>query len=222
MLLPTVFRLLVVAWLVYIAVYDWRTWTVPARLTWPVLLAACAGLAWRGAWAPLALFGIYFLWDTTVGDLKRLVTPHTPVTAQDEKRWLLPTGFVCVLTVGLLLVAQQQGSPAAFFTLSLALVHLLWRLGRLPGGDTGLLLALLGLFPSLSFLVLAAIVVTLVVLPQLLWRYRADWGPLWRTLVTQGPWLAWQLGQQTYQAKAKPAPVAYLFALAGMGALWLL
>ncbi len=210
------------AWLVYIAVYDWRTWTVPARLTWPVLLAACGGQAWRGAWAPLTLFSSYFIWDTTVGDLKRLLTPRAPVTAQDEMRWLLPHAFVLVLTVGLLLVAQQQGPTAAFFTLSLALVHLLWRLGRLPGGDTGLLLALLGLFPSLRFLVLAAVIVTLTVLPQFLWRYRADWGPLWRTLVTQGPWPAWQLCKLAYQAKAQPAPVAYLFALAGMGALWLL
>ena len=73
MLLPTAFRLILAAWLAYVAVYDWRTWTVPWWTTWPVILAACLGHAGRGAWAPLALFALCFIWDTTIGDVKRLL-----------------------------------------------------------------------------------------------------------------------------------------------------
>jgi Flp pilus assembly protein protease CpaA len=221
MLLPTVFRLLVAIWLVYIAVYDWRTWTVPWWTTWPVILAACVGQAGRGAWAPLALFGLCFLWDTTVGDLRRLLGCRY-LDRQDDTRWLVPDVAAVGVTALFLVIARRQGQPAFVFTLGLALVHGLWRLGRLPGGDAALLMALLGLFPSPRFLPLAALVVALVVLPRLVWRYRADLVTAAHAGWVAGPWTALAVLRVAAQAKAKPEPVAYLFALAGLAALvWL-
>jgi len=221
MLLPTVFRLLVAGWLVYVAVYDWRTWTVPWWTTWPVILAACVGQAGRGAWAPLALFGLCFLWDTTVGDLRRLLGCRY-LDRQDDTRWLVPDPAACALTLVLLVMARGQGEPAFTLTLGLALVHLLWRLGRLPGGDAALLMALLGLFPTPRFLPLAALVVVLAVLPRLAWRYRTDLAAAAHDGWVAGPWAALATLRVAAQAKAKPEPVAYLFTLAGLAALvWL-
>ena len=138
MLLPAVFRGLLVAWLVYVAVYDWRTWTVPWWTTWPVIIAACLGHAGLGAWVPLVLLVLYYLWDTTVGDLKRLLRWRFIDTERDDRRWLIPDLVAFALTVALLAVARGQGEAAFFFTAGFALVHLLWRLGRLPGGRCGL------------------------------------------------------------------------------------
>ena len=101
-------------------------------------------------------------------------------------------------------------------------MHLLWRLDRLPGGDAALLIALLALFPSLRFLVLACLVVAAVVLPRLAWRYRHDMVAAARAGLTAGPWAALTVFRAAAQAKSKPEPVAYLFALAGIAALvWL-
>ena len=148
MLLPTAFRLILAAWLVYVAVYDWRTWTVPWWTTWPVILAACLGHAGRGAWAPLALFALCFIWDTTVGDVKRLLRWRTINVAWDDDHWLVPDAAAFAPTALLLAVARGQGKAAFTFTLGFALVHVLWRLGRLPGGDAALLIALLGAVPQ--------------------------------------------------------------------------
>jgi hypothetical protein len=90
MLLPAVFRLLPAAWLVYVAVYDWRTWTVPWWTTWPVIVAACLGHAICGAWVPIVLLALYYLWDTTVGDLKRLLRRPVSDPERDDRRWLVP------------------------------------------------------------------------------------------------------------------------------------
>jgi hypothetical protein len=215
-------RLLVSAWLIYIAIYDWRTWTVPWWTTWPVILAACAGHVWRGAWAPWALFVLCFLWDTTVGDLKRLLHWRFIDTARDDRRWLAPDIVVYGLTIGLLAIARGQGAAAFFFTAGFALVHLLWRLGRLPGGDAALLIALLGLFPRLRFLILASLVVAAVVLPRLAWRYRHDLVAATRSGFVAGPWAALSILKAAARVKSRPEPVAYLFALAGIAALvWL-
>ena len=220
--LPTVFRLLPAAWLVYIAIYDWRTWTVPGWATWPVIAAACLGHAGRGAWAPVVLLTLYFLWDTTVGDVKRLLRRRLNDAEGDDRRWLVPDVVAFTLTLVLLAVARGQGEAAFFFTAGFMLVHLLWRLNRLPGGDAALLIALLGLFPSLRFLVLASIVVTGVVLPRLAWRYRHDMVAAAHTGLTGGPWAALVVLRAAAQTKSKPEPVAYLFSLAGIAALvWL-
>ena len=222
MLLPTAFRLLLAAWLAYVAVFDQRTWTVPWWTTWPVILAACLGHAWRGAWAPLALFALCFFWDTTVGDVKRLLHWHTSDVARDDDHWLVPTAAACAVTALLLVVARGQGEAAFTFTLGFALVHGLWRQGRLPGGDAALLIALLGLFPSLRFLVLAAAVVAAVVLPRLAWRYRHDLAVAARAGWATGPWAALLVLRGAVQAKAQPEPVAWLFSLAGIAAaIWL-
>lgn len=222
MLLPTVFRGLLVAWLVYVAVYDWRTWTVPWWTTWPVIIAACLGHLAQGAWPPLALFALCFLWDTTVGDVKRLLRRPVGDPERDDRRWLVPDVVAFALTLVLLAVARDQGETAFFFTAGFALVHLLWRLNRLPGGDAALLIALLGLFPSLRFLVLAALVVAAVVLPQLAWRYRRDLVAAVRTGLSTGPWAALTSFRTAAQSKSRPEPVAYLFSLAGIAALvWL-
>ena len=216
MLLPVVCKLLVAAWLVYVACYDWRTWRVPCWTTWPVILAACLAYAWRGAWGPLALYATCFVWDTTRGDARRLL--RRQVGAHDDEQWLLPDPVAGTLTVLLLLAARGQGPEAFMFTLGSALVHGLWRLGRLPGGDAALLLALLAFFPRLDFLLLAAVVVTLVVLPQLAWRYRHDL----LTAVRRGPRAGLATLVAAVPAKAQPEPVAYLFALAGLaGLVWL-
>jgi hypothetical protein len=220
--LPTVFRLLLVAWLVYIAVYDWRTWTVPGWTTWPVIAAACLGHAGRGAWAPVVLLTLYFLWDTTVGDVKRLLRKHLNDAEGDDRRWLIPDVVAFALTVALLAVARGQGEAAFFFTAGFALMHLLWRLGRLPGGDAALLIALLALFPSWRFLVLASIVVAALVLPRLAWRYRQDMVEAARTGLAVGPWAALAVLRAAAQTKSQPEPVAYLFSLAGIAAVvWL-
>lgn len=222
MLLPAVFRGLLVVWLAYVAVYDWRTWTVPWWTTWPVIVAACLGHAGRGAWAPFVLLALCFLWDTTVGDLKRLLRRRFSDTEHDDRRWLVPDVLAFALTIALLAVARGQGEAAFFFTTGFALVHLLWRLDRLPGGDAALLIALLALFPSLRFLVLASLVVAAVVLPRLAWRYRHNMVEAARTGLTAGPWAALTVFRAAAQAKSKPEPVAYLFALAGIAALvWL-
>jgi hypothetical protein len=222
MLLPTAFRLILAAWLAYVAVYDWRTWTVPWWTTWPVILAACLAHAGRGAWAPLALFALCFIWDTTVGDLKRLLGWRFIDTARDDARWLIPDVLALALTIALLAVARGQGEAAFFFTAGFALVHLLWRLGRLPGGDAALLIALLGLFPSLRFMLLAAVVVAAVVVPRLAWRYRQDVVEAARTGLTARPWAALTMLRAAAQTKSKPEPVAWLFSLAGIAALvWL-
>lgn len=219
--LPTVFRLLLAAWLVYIAVYDWRTWTVPWWTTWPVIGAACLGHAGRGAWAPLTLFALILLWDTTVGDVRRLLR-RSSLEQHREDRWLVPDVVAYGLTIVLLAVARGQGEAAFCFTASFALVHLLWRLDRLPGGDAALLIALLALFPSLRFLVLAALVVAAAVLPRLAWRYRHDLGAAVRTGLSNGLWAALISFRAAAQGKSQPEPVAYLFSLAGIAALmWL-
>lgn len=222
MLLPAVFRGLLVAWLVYVAVYDWRTWTVPWWTTWPVIIAACLGHASLGAWVPTVLLVLYYLWDTTVGDLKRLLHWRLSDTERDDRRWLIPDMVAFALTVALLAVARGQGEAAFFFTAGFALVHLLWRLGRLPGGDAALLIALLSLFPSLRFLILASLVVAAVVFPRLAWRYRHDLVAAVRTGLTVGPWAALAVLRTAARAKSKPEPVAYLFSLAGIAAVvWL-
>ena len=222
MLLPAVFRLLLAAWLVYVAVYDWRTWTVPWWTTWPVIVAACLGHALLGAWVPIVLLILYYLWDTTVGDLKRLLRRRLDDAERDDRRWLIPDVAAYGLTIALLTVAHSQGEAAFFFTAGFALVHLLWRLGRLPGGDAALLIALLGIFPSLRFMLLAALVVTLVVLPRLAWRYRQDLVLAARHSCVAGPWAALGVMRRAGQAKAQPEPVAWLFALAGLAAVVML
>jgi hypothetical protein len=127
-----------------------------------------------------------------------------------------------VLTVALLAVARGQGAAAFFFTTGFVLVHLLWRLGRLPGGDAALLIALLGLFPSLRFLILVSLVVAAVVLPRLAWRYRHDLTAAARLGFVGGPWAALSILRAAARTRSKPEPVAYLFALAGIAALiWL-
>jgi hypothetical protein len=222
MLLPAVFRLLPAAWLVYVAVYDWHTWTVPWWTTWPVIVAACLGHAILGAWVPVALLILYYLWDTTVGDLKRLLRRPVSDPERDNQRWLIPDVAAYGLTVGLLAIARSQGEAAFFFTAGFALVHLLWRLGRLPGGDAALLIALLALFPSLRFLVLASLVVAAVVLPRLAWRYRQDLVVAVRIGLRNGLWAALTSFRVAAQGKSRPEPVAYLFSLAGIAALvWL-
>jgi hypothetical protein len=83
-------------------------------------------------------------------------------------------------------------------------------------------MALLGLFPTPRFLPLAALVVVLAVLPRLAWRYRADLAAAAHGGWVAGPWAALHVLRAAAQAKAKPEPVAYLFALAGLAALvWL-
>lgn len=222
MLLLVVFRGLLVAWLVYIAIYDWRTWTVPWWTTWPVVIAACLGHAGLGAWVPLVLLALYYLWDTTAGDLKRLLRWRFIDTERDDRRWLIPDGAAFALTVALLAVARGQGEAAFFFSAGFALMHLLWRLGRLPGGDAALLIALLALFPSLRFLILASLVVAAVVFPRLAWRYRHDLVAAARSVFVVGPWAALSIFRAAAQAKSKPEPVAYLFSLAGIAAvIWL-
>ena len=211
-----------VAWLVYVAVYDWRTWTVPWWTTWPVVIAACLGHASLGAWVPVALLTLYYLWDTTVGDLKRLLRWRFIDTERDDRRWLIPDVAAFALTVALLAVARGQGEAAFFFSTGFALVHLLWRLGRLPGGDAALLIALLALFPSLRFLILASLVVAAVVFPRLAWRYRHDLAAAARSVFVVGPWAALSIFKEAARAKSKPEPVAYLFSLAGIAAVvWL-
>jgi len=217
-----VFRSLLVAWLIYVAVYDWRTWTVPGWTTWPVIAATCLGHAVRGAWAPVVLLTLYFLWDTMVGDVKRLLRWRFIDTERDDRRWLVPDVVAYGLIIALLAVARGQGEAAFFFTAGFALVHLLWRLGRLPGGDAALLIALLALFPSLRFLVLASLVVAAVVFPRLAWRYRHDLVAAAHTGLTAGPWAALTTLRTAAQSKSKPEPVAYLFSLAGIAAVvWL-
>ena len=101
-------------------------------------------------------------------------------------------------------------------------MHLLWRLGRLPGGDAALLIALLALFPSLRFLILASLVVAAVVFPRLAWRYRHDLAAAARSVFVVGPWAALSIFKEAARAKSKPEPVAYLFSLAGIAAVvWL-
>jgi len=222
MLLPAVFRGLLVAWLVYVAVYDWRTWTVPWWTTWPVIIAACLGHISQGAWAPLALFALCFLWDTTAGDFRRLLRRPVSDPERDDRRWLVPDAVAYGLTLALLAVARGQGEAAFFFTAGFALVHLLWRLSRLPGGDAALLIALLALFPSLRFLVLASLVVAAAVLPRLAWRYRHDLVAAARSGFVAGPWAALSILKEAARVKSKPEPVAYLFSLAGIAAvIWL-
>lgn len=215
MLLPAVFRLSLAAWLVYVALYDRRTWTVPWWTTWPVILAAGLGHLARGAWAPLALMALCFVWDTTVGDLKRLFRRRC--TPADDLRWLISDLAAWLLTFGLLAVARQQEPTVFVFTAGYALVHLLWRLGWLPGGDAALLIALIALFPSLTFLMLASVIVATLALALLLWRRRHDLTSIVRLALTAGPWAA----LRACRTQEQPEPVAWLFAAAGLvGLVW--
>jgi len=143
-------------------------------------------------------------------------------TERDDRRWLIPDLAAFALTIVLLAVGRGQGEAAFFFTAGFALVHLLWRLGRLPGGDAALLIALLALFPSLRFLILASLVVAAVVFPRLAWRYRHDLAAAARSVFVVGPWAALSIFKEAAQTKSKPEPVAYLFSLAGIAAVvWL-
>jgi len=216
MLLPTAFRLILVVWLVYVALYDRRTWTVPWWTTWPVILATCLGFAVRGAWSPALLFVVCFLWDSTVGDLKRLARRPVHSPEADDRRWLLPDLAAWGLTFVLLAAAHRQGETAFVFTAGYALVHLLWRLGWLPGGDAAFFIALIGLFPRQAFLWLAGIVVGTTALLLLLWRRRHIWLQVLRTGLTAGPWAALRT---VATFSTEPEPVAWLFSLAGLVAI---
>jgi hypothetical protein len=205
---------LIAAWLCYVAVYDRRTCLIPWWTTFPVILAACLGFALTGAWAPLAVSLICFLWDTPRTDLKRLL--RRPPTVQAETRSLLPLPLAVAGTVGAVLAAHGQGEAAFVLAVTYAFAHAVWFVDRLPGGDAALLIAVVGVLPGFHFLWLATGVILAAVLPELIWRYRADLGPALRASLTGGPRCGLALLAAAATEKARPRPAAYLFALAGI------
>ena len=80
------------------------------------------------------LLVLYYLWDTTVGDFKRLLRWRFIDTERDDRRWLVPDVVAFALTVALLAVARGQGEAAFFFSAGFELVHLLWRRAGRPAG----------------------------------------------------------------------------------------
>lgn len=220
MISPIACKLAVIGWLVFIAIHDWRTWTVAPWSTWPVIASGCLVQAWRGAWAPLALFVLYFAWDTTRADLCRLL--RVDVVEGDEDRWLLPDPLAYAITGLLIYVAISQGQASLVLTAGFALLHLAWRLGRLPGGDCVLVIALLAIFPSLRFVWVGALVVALVTIPRLAWKYRLDGVHALRIGFMGGPAMGLAVLRAAMREKARVEPVAYVFSLAGIaGALCL-
>ena len=222
MLLPTAFRLLLAAWLVYVAVYDWRTWTVPWWTTWPVILAACLGHAWRGAWAPLALFALCFIWDTTVGDVKRLLHWRIIDVPRDDDHWLVPDAAAFAVTALLLVVARGQGEAAFYVHPRLCAGASAVAPGPIARRGCGPADRPLGAVPQPALPGAGGRrgrrgggATSGLALP-------AGRGEAARIGVTAGPWAALTIFRAAAQTKSKPEPVAYLFSLAGIAALvWL-
>jgi len=221
MILPAVFRPLILAWLAWVSYVDHRTWTIPWYLTWPVTVGMCLVQAARGAWAPLALFLVYLAWDTSYGDVRRLLGRRY-LELRDDERWLIPTPLAIALTVPGVVIARGQGEGSFTFTLAFALVHAAWRWGWLPGGDVALLTALLALFPTMRFILLAALVVSGVALLRLYLRQREDLLYAGQMLFVAGPLAAWEVLRTALRQKAQSQPAAWLLALPGALAALLL
>jgi hypothetical protein len=205
------------AWLAFVALYDLRTWQVPAWATWPVITTACLYQAWLGAWAPLLLWAVLFVWDSDWNDIRRLLGKPAGTA-----RPLLPDTLAWLLHALALVVAANQGQAALAFTLGMTIAHSLWRMGRLPGGDAALFIGLFGLFPDPRFFAVAAAVIACVTLPRLAWRYAPDlWAAL--PLCLAGSWsAAWSYLGGAVRQKARREPVAYIFSLAGLAAMLVL
>ena len=209
-----------VAWLAFVALYDMRTWQVPAWATWPVITAACGYQAWRGAWAPLLLWAALFAWDSDWDDLRRLF--RRPVSSSSPSGSILPESVAWLVHIAALGLAANQGQAALAFALGMAIAHTLWRMGRLPGGDAALFIGLFGIFPDPRFFAVAAAVIACVTLPRLAWRYAPDmWVAL--PLCLAGSWpAAWGYLGNAVRQKARREPVAYIFSLAGLAAMLIL
>ncbi len=209
------------AWLVFVALYDLRTWQVPAWATWPVITAACAYHAWQGAWAPLLLWAALFAWDSDWDDLRRLL--RKPVNHQDaSSRPILPDGLAWLIQAAALFLATNQGQVALAFSLGMAIAHTLWKLGRLPGGDAALFIGLFGVFPDSRFFAVSAVVIACVTLPRLAWRYAPDLLVALPLGVAGGWPAAWNYLAGAVRQKARREPVAYIFSLAGLAAMLVL
>lgn len=209
-----------VGWLVFVAIFDLRTWQVPAWATWPVVTVACVWQAWHGAWAPLLLWIVLFAWDSEWDDLRRLF--RRPIDREREPRPILPDGLAWLANLVALAVASNQGPASLAFTLGMAMVHMLWRMGRLPGGDAALFIALFGIFPDPRFFVVAAVVIAGVTLPRLAWRYAPDLLAALPLCLSGGWPAAWSYLTDAVRQKARREPVAYVFSLAGLAAMLVL
>ncbi len=208
------------AWLVFVAVHDLHTWRVPAWATWPVITVACLYQARAGAWAPLGLWALLFLWDTSRGDLLRLL--RREITEESKVRPLLPDWLAWAGHALLLALASAQPPAALPFTLGIAIAHTLWRMNRLPGGDAALLIALFGIFPDARFYSVTVLTVGVLVAIQLSARYSPDLVIAGRLCLACGPAPAAGVLAAAVRAKARPGPVAYMFSLAGLAAMLLL
>lgn len=203
----------IIAWLIFVSVYDLATWEVPAWATWSVILATCVYRGYQGAWAPLILFLLYFVWDTTWADLKR---PWVEPEPGDEERWLLPSPVPEIATLVLVGVAAWQGPKSLIFTLLMALAHQMWRMKRLAGGDAALLIALAGVFPRGELVISLIFSIIVWTFPRLLARYWRDLLTAARMLVVAGPPAAMNVMLDAVQQKAQPSPIAYIFGTAGI------
>ena len=205
--MPLVSRALIILWLVGVSIYDARSHTIPPWSTWPIILGSALWMAWKGMWAPLALFILFFVWDTTWADIKPLLKQE--VREGDDTRWLLPMPVALILVGALILLAGRQGSEAMTLTLGWTIIHGLWRAGLLPGGDTALLMSINALFPTPRFFLVEAAGALVVTIPLLLWRYRRE---LPMVLATRDV----SVLATAYGERSKPQPVGWVFAVGGI------
>jgi len=205
--MPIWARAAVILWLVFLALHDARTRTVPPWATWPIIVGVATWRAWGGEWAPLLLLALFFVWDTTLADVKALLG-QTPREG-DEARWLLPDRVAWAVVGVLVLLAGRQGNAATAITLGWAVVHGLWRFGILPGGDAALVMGINALFPQSRFFWMEGAGVLVATVPLLLWQYRRE---IPAVLATGDV----SVLKAAYATRARPRPVAWVFALGGM------
>lgn len=202
-------------WLCFVAIYDWQTKTIPAWSTWPVIIGVALFDAWQGTWGPLLIFVLFFAWDTSLNDLRSLL--RKPLLPNNADRWLLPDQYSWLLAIVVLLYAALSENFTSFFIVfGWLLIHSWWRYAHGGGGDAALLMALLGLFPSVQFVSILAGVALIVTLPRIIWRYRSDWAIAGKALFTLGIGGAVGVLTNAYRRKTYQEPVGYILALAGI------
>ena len=205
--MPIWARAAVLLWLVFVSLYDARTHTVPPWATWPIIVGVALGRAWSGAWVPLLLLALLFVWDTTVADVKGLLG-RTPREG-DETRWLLPDGVAWTAVGVLVFLAGRQGEGATVLAVGWAVIHGLWRFGILPGGDAALVMDIAALFPHPRFFWVEGAGILVATVPLLLWQYRRDIPVVLATGDVS-------LLKAVYATRSRPRPVAWAFALGGV------
>lgn len=120
------------------------------------------------------------------------------------------------IRIGIQVHAGTLAQAEMAFLLYWAGIWMLWSAGMMGGGDAKLLMVLLGIFPTLEFLLLLLTVTGLTMAVVLVWRYarRRRLG-----ILIKGIWMRLTHGRifpTDAELEAMGEPTAFLFAAAGM------